>query len=1039
MSEPKISISETDRLKELNSYQIIGEDEKDEYDFITAMAAQICDTKISLISLVTEDKQWFLSRHGLTERETSRDFSFCAHAIDFPERPFIVEDARKDARFAENPLITEEPHVVFYAGIPLVNEQGFPLGALCVIDDSPKRLTEYQIGQLQRLANQTIVNLELRRKNLQLSEANRNLDNAVKLLEITQEANQIGAWKLDIDSGETTWSDMVYKIHEVPLNFDHNKAKGIDFYHPDYRTLITKSIDEAINKDQSFDVVCQFITAKGNLKWVRSTGKRIGSKLIGSFQDITELKQRDVKFEGIFNSTMSFIGFLNTEGVLLEVNDTILRISDVKRSDVVGKYIWDCFWWQAPGESRERLKKGFDKAVGGEEVSFETKIAISNGQTVTILFGMRPVVDSMGKVMYVIPEGRIIDELVHTRERFRAVLEGTNVGTWEWNVQTGETIFNERWADIVGYTLEELAPINIETWMKLAHPDDLDESSKRLNECFERKSEYYQMEARMRHKEGHWVWVYDRGKVFEWTDDGKPLMMYGTHQDITIRKNKELEINYQKDILNALYELSPIGISLNDYETGKFIDINQKLLEPTGYSKEAFLALSYWDVTPREYAPLEEIAIKQMEESGHYEKFEKEYVRRDGSRYPVALSGMVVKDIHGKKLIWSLVQDISEEKEAERKLSEAINRLQAILEASTQVSIIATDPTGTVTLFNSGAEKMLGYRAEEIVGKRTPSVLHLPDEMERQSTALSEKYGREIGGFEVFVYEASLGIANTKEWTYRRKDGSLFPVLLSVTPVRLNQHITGFLGVATDISALKKVENEIKSLLEITQGQNERLRNFADIVSHNLRSHSFGISGVLQIFMSEYPEFADNEFIANLHQSSDNLTQTVEDLSEVISANMSENISEEINLYEVVQKNTDSLAYQIRKSDVSVHNLLDKSLTIIGVPAYVTSIVLNFITNAIKYSDPEKESFLKIFAERTENYVVLHFEDNGQGINLEKHGDKLFGIYNTFHRHSDSRGVGLYITKNQIESMGGKVEVISKVKLGTTFKVYLKG
>lgn len=904
-------LNENKRLVELDSFKIIGVAENDDYDFITAMAAQICETPISLISLVTEDKQWFLSHHGLQTRETPKEFSFCAHAIQTPDKPFIIQDAFKDERFADNPLTTGEPHVVFYAGIPLVSSKGFPLGSLCVIDNHPKQLTEQQVKLLQKLAKQTTVLLELRRKQFELAESNSALERANDVLELIQASNKIGIWELDINRGKTIWNDLVYEIHEVPVGFDHNLYNGIEFYHPDYQDIISNAVGNAIEKDTPFDVICLLITAKGNQKWVRSTGKRVGEKVIGSFQDITELKQRELKFEGIFNSTMSFIGFLNTDGILLEANNTALEVGGIARKDVVGKYFWDCHWWQISKETQEELKNKFKKAVSGKELTYEVEVNIANGNTTTILFSLRPIFNDQGDVEYVIPEGRPIDDLVHTRDRFKHVLEGTDAGTWEWNVQTGETVLNERWAEIAGYTLRELEPICIDTWMKLTHPDDLEESGRRLQLCFDRKSEYYEIETRMKHKEGHWVWVLARGKVIEWTSDGKPLMMFGTHQDISIRK------------------------------------------------------------------------------------------------------------------------------EAERRLNEAINSLQAVLDASTQVAIIATDRNGIIKLFNSGAEAMLGYTADELVGKETPQIIHLADEVEQESRELTELYKQEINGFNTFVYEPGIGKSVTKEWTYKRKDGSTFPILLSVSPVKSGDEITGYLGVATDITALKKVESEIKALLDLTQEQNERLKNFAHIVTHNLRNHSTGMSGLFGIIESDFKEIAEHEIIALLIRSAENLSQTIEDLTEVVKADLGRNNKLDIQLYEVIEKNIESLTHQINNSGITVSNKVDKDLLIKGVPAYVDSIVLNFISNAIKYRSEERDSFLNIYTIKKDTHIILCFEDNGLGIDLEKYGDKLFGMYKTFHTHEDSRGVGLFITKNQIESIGGKIEVSSEVNKGTIFKIYL--
>ncbi len=130
-------------------------------------------------------------------------------------------------------------------------------------------------------------------------------------------------------------------------------------------------------------------------------------------------------------------------------------------------------------------------------------------------------------------------ELRLQQRRLQSILDGTHVGTWEWNVQTGETTFNERWAEIVGYRLEELQPVSIETWMKFTHPDDLKNSGDLLEKHFAGQMPFYECEVRMRHKDGHWVWVLDRGRVATWTEDGKPLLMSGTHQDISARKRSE--------------------------------------------------------------------------------------------------------------------------------------------------------------------------------------------------------------------------------------------------------------------------------------------------------------------------------------------------------------------------------------------------------------------------------------------------------------------------------------------------------------------
>jgi PAS domain S-box-containing protein len=141
------------------------------------------------------------------------------------------------------------------------------------------------------------------------------------------------------------------------------------------------------------------------------------------------------------------------------------------------------------------------------------------------------------------------DLRVFEKQRLSFIIEGTNVGTWEWNVQTGETIFNEQWARHMGYSLDELAPVNIDTWIRLTHPEDLRVSEELLQKHFRGELENYECEIRMRHKKGDWVWILDRGKVHEWNEEGRPLLMSGTHQDIT--EAKEAERRIQLSIIEA--------------------------------------------------------------------------------------------------------------------------------------------------------------------------------------------------------------------------------------------------------------------------------------------------------------------------------------------------------------------------------------------------------------------------------------------------------------------------------------------------------
>ena len=183
MKHPVIPTNEAARLKNLYSYQLLDTLPEQSYDDLVSIAANICKTPISLVSLVDKDRCWFKAKFGLNQSEAPREIAYAAHAINQPDEIMVVEDALKDERFFDCPLVLDDPPMRFYVGTPLVSNQGFALGTLCVIDKVPRQLTPEQIQTLKKLANQIVAQFELRKKMLEVEQLNNQLNAAYQEME----------------------------------------------------------------------------------------------------------------------------------------------------------------------------------------------------------------------------------------------------------------------------------------------------------------------------------------------------------------------------------------------------------------------------------------------------------------------------------------------------------------------------------------------------------------------------------------------------------------------------------------------------------------------------------------------------------------------------------------------------------------------------------------------------------------------------------------------------------------------------------------
>lgn len=304
-------------------------------------------------------------------------------------------------------------------------------------------------------------------------------------------------------------------------------------------------------------------------------GKWDGQECIfGISKDLSKEQESLQKFTKLFENNPAPMAINSIpESIFTEVNSAFIKKLGYKREEILGKTSHELNLFI---DQEKQLQIAKELTLSGRIKDIELRVRCKDG---TILYGLfsGEIIENQGKMFFLTVMIDITEQVLlpkkieEQKHRLENIIDGTHLGTWEWNIQTGETVFNERWAGIIGYTLDELAPVSIETWIKYAHPDDLKESDELLKKHFNNESDYYDFESRMLHKNGSWVWVLDRGKVIERDSDGKPLRMFGTHADITEKKQlqekiKEISIRDPlTNIFNRRYIFERLEIALSEF------------------------------------------------------------------------------------------------------------------------------------------------------------------------------------------------------------------------------------------------------------------------------------------------------------------------------------------------------------------------------------------------------------------------------------------------------------------------------------------
>ncbi|QEY17246.1 PAS domain S-box protein [Cellvibrio sp. KY-GH-1] len=763
------------RLQALYRLDVLDTPREKKFDAITHLAKNICDVPIAVISLVDRDRQWFKSCIGLDASETPRDVAFCAHAIFTPSEMLLVEDALLDRRFSDNPLVTGEPFIRFYAGAPLVTPGGEALGTLCVIDHQPRQLTHEQQCSLRLLADQVV---------------------------------------------------QLFEAHESSI------------------------------------------------------------------------------------------------------------------------------------------------------------------------------------------------ALQRERQHVEDIIRGANLGTWRWNVQTGETIFNERWAGILGYSLDELAPVSLNTWFTLCHPEDLKVSGELLERHFRGELDYYECNCRMRHKSGEWVYVYARGRVISFLPDGEPLWMSGTHTDITELHQSRIRLIQSEERLQSMINNFPGAVyrCRND-ERWTMLYLSDAVTRLTGHAAKEFFGerpLSFTDIThPDDVTRI----FDQVQQALRFQKsFNLVYRMQhsDGQWIYVQEVGAGVFDRQkGLKYIDGFLWDITETKAAYDEIALSEQKLSTLYTQAPIAITLNHCLGGNFIECNPEFCRLLGYSRSDVMRMDNHSITppeYAQEDLEQlESLHISGRYG---------PYEKHL-IHN---------DGRLIPVLLNGVLIESPNGERQIWSFIQDITERKRIE----------QMKNE----FVSAVSHELRTPLTSISGSLGMvvggMLGSLPANIHN-MLTIAHKNSLRLTLLINDLldmEKLLAGKMQFDLSTQL-LLPILQQSVEGNMAYAETFGIRLTLLADAATENLEVDIdaqRLQQVMANFISNAVKFSPPNGQ--VEVVVTRSGNRVKIAVVDHGPGVS-EEFRARIFQKFSQADS-SDSRqrggtGLGLAISKAFVERMQGTIGFDSELGKGATF------
>ncbi len=650
-------------------------------------------------------------------------------------------------------------------------------------------------------------------------------------------------------------------------------------------------------------------------------------------------------------------------------------------------------------------------------------------------------------------------KLFNSEIKFEAIFDQAAVGIAHVDSSTGHFIeINNQFCKLLGYSEQEMKEKNFQA---ITHPDDLEADLLNLNQLLSGKIKEYNIEKRYYNKSGAIVWV--NLSISPLFKKGEKLTsLISIVEDISLKKEAEKQIKKSETRFQSLFEDSPIPLWEQDFSEVKKYLQKLNLINENPETVSLYLKM-HPDVVRECIALVKIIDVNTMCLNLHKVKTKKELISdlsqiidkdsiNDFTKQLIAITQgdkqlIVDTKIKNKddeyrnvNLRWNVIRGyektleriiVSTEDITERKISENIilqsqQRIESLINTIDGIVWECDAKTFNFNFISQKVEKILGYTAEEWLESKTFWVDHIHPEDRKWTT-------------DYCTLKTKENLNHDFEYRMIAKNGAVVWLRDIVNVISKNDQPLSLRGIMIDITTTKEAEKDLNDSFNLVTEQNKRLLNFSYIVSHNLRSHTSNIASIMSLIESSESEEEKDEMIQLLKSVSNSLNETMIHLNEVI--NIRTNIglvSESLNLKHYLETVQRVLSEQINSKGVSISTIMPDDVMINYNPAYLESILYNIISNSIRYSHPERKPIIIIKWINDDENKILQISDNGVGIDLVKNADKIFGMYKTFTNNADSKGIGLFITKNQIDAMGGNITVESEPNVGTTFKIYIQ-